>query len=53
MDLGKTYISIPHEYIVRGRCGLTDDEFVYLTNAQREHGIPEQWQQSLTVTKQQ
>ena len=39
----KTYISIPHEYIVRGRCGLTDDEFVYLINAQREYGIPEQW----------
>ncbi len=39
----KTYISIPHEYIVRGKCGLTDDEFVYFINAQREHGIPEQW----------
>ena len=39
----KTYISIPHEYIVRGRCGLTDTEFVYLINAQREYGIPEQW----------
>lgn len=39
----KTYISIPHEYIVRGRCGLTDAEFVYLINAQREYGIPEQW----------
>ena len=39
----KTYISLPHEYIVRGRCGLTDDEFEYLVRAQREHGIPEQW----------
>lgn len=39
----KTYISIPHEYIVRGRCGLTDQEFEYLVHAQREHGIPEQW----------
>ena len=39
----KTYISIPHEYIVRGRCGLTEAEFVYLINAQREYGIPEQW----------
>lgn len=39
----KTYISIPHEYIVRGRCGLTDAEFAYLINAQREYGIPEQW----------
>lgn len=39
----KTYISIPHEYIVRDKCGLTDAEFVYLINAQREYGIPEQW----------
>ena len=39
----KTYVSIPHEYIVRGRCGLTDEEFAYLVHAQREHGIPEQW----------
>ena len=39
----KTYISIPHEYIVRGRCGLTEAEFVYIINAQREYGIPEQW----------
>ena len=39
----KTYISIPHEYIVRGQCGLTAAEFVYLINAQREYGIPEQW----------
>ncbi len=39
----RTYVSIPHEYIVRGRCGLNDDEFEYLVHAQREHGIPEQW----------
>lgn len=39
----KTYVSLPHEYIVRGRCGLTDQEFEYLVHAQREHGIPEQW----------
>ncbi len=39
----KTYVSLPHEYIVRGRCGLTDQEFEYLVHAQRERGIPEQW----------
>jgi len=39
----KTYVSIPHEYIVRGRCGLSEEEFEYLVHAQREHGIPEQW----------
>lgn len=39
----KTYQSIPHEYIVRKRCGLNDKEFIYLVQAQREFGIPEQW----------
>lgn len=39
----KTYKTIPHEYIVRGQCGLSDAEFEYLVHAQREYGIPEQW----------
>lgn len=39
----KTYVSLPHEYIVRGRCGLSDEEFEFLVQAQREHGIHEQW----------
>ncbi|MBR1414729.1 MAG: hypothetical protein IJ570_02565 [Prevotella sp.] len=39
----KTYPSIPHEYIVRNKCGLSDTEFLYLVNAQREFGIHEQW----------
>lgn len=39
----KTYVTVPHEYIVRGRCGLTNVEFEYLVHAQREYGIPEQW----------
>ena len=39
----KTYVSVPHEYIVRERCGLTDAEFEYLVQAQREYGIHEQW----------
>lgn len=39
----KTYLSVPHEYIVRGKCGLTDEGFRYLVIAQREYGIHEQW----------
>lgn len=39
----KTYPSIPHEYIVRGKCGLSDDEFLYLVVAQRTCGVHEQW----------
>ena len=39
----KTYVSLPHEYIVRGRCGLNDQEFEYLVQAQREQGVTEQW----------
>ena len=39
----KTYPSIPHEYIVRGKCGLSDEDFLYLVVAQRTHGVHEQW----------
>lgn len=39
----KTYISIPHEYIVRDQCGLSSEEFEYLVRAQREYGVHEQW----------
>lgn len=39
----KTYLSIPHEYIVRDRCGLSDDDFLYIVAAQRELGIQEKW----------
>ena len=39
----KSYLSIPHEYIVRDKCGLTNQEFEYLVQAQREYGIHEQW----------
>ena len=39
----KTYLSVPHEYIVRGKCGLTDEDFRYLVIAQREYGIHGQW----------
>lgn len=39
----KTYISVPHEYIVREKCGLSDDDFLYIVAAQRELGTPERW----------
>ena len=39
----KTYPSIPHEYIIRNKCGLSDDEFLYLVVAQRTYGVHEQW----------
>ena len=37
----RTYVSVPHEYIVRGKCPLNDDEFVYFINAQRKYGVLE------------
>lgn len=39
----KTYRNIPHEYIVRNRCALNDDEFLYFVHAQRSMGIHERW----------
>lgn len=33
----------PHEYIVKGKCPLTKEEFEYFVNMQREHGVKEQW----------
>ena len=39
----KTYVNVPHEYIVRGKCALSDEEFVSFVEAQRKYGTPEQW----------
>lgn len=39
----KTYLSVPHEYIVRGKCGLSDDDFLYIVHAQRDLGVHEKW----------
>lgn len=39
----KTMPSAPHEYIVRGKCPLTDEEFVYFVKMQREYGVKERW----------
>jgi len=39
----KTMPFAPHEYIVRDKCPLTEEEFVYFVNMQREHGVKERW----------
>lgn len=33
----------PHEYIVRDKCPLTDEEFVYFIDIQRRFGVKERW----------
>lgn len=39
----KTMPFAPHEYIVRGKCPLTDEEFVYFVEMQRVFGTKERW----------
>lgn len=39
----KTYVNVPHEYIVRGKCALSDEEFISFVEVQRKYGTPEQW----------
>lgn len=39
----KTMPFAPHEYIVRDKCPLTDKEFVYFVDMQREYGVKERW----------
>jgi len=39
----KTMPFAPHEYIVRDKCPLTDEEFVYFVDMQRQYGIKERW----------
>ena len=39
----KTMPTCPHEYIVRNKCALSDEEFVFFVQSQREFGIPQQW----------
>ena len=38
----------PHEYIVRGKCPLTDDEFVHFVDMQRNYGKVERWGKYIT-----
>ena len=39
----KTMPFAPHEYIVRDKCPLTDEEFVYFVDIQRQYGVKERW----------
>ena len=39
----KTMPWAPHEYIVRGKCPLTEEEFLYFIDMQRRFGIHEHW----------
>ena len=39
----KTMPWCPHEYIVRGKCPLTEEEFLYFIDMQRRFGIKEHW----------
>ena len=39
----KTMPWAPHEYIVRGKCSLSEDEFLYFIDMQRHFGVYEHW----------
>ena len=39
----KTMPWAPHEYIVRGKCLLTEEEFLYFIDMQRRFGVKEHW----------
>ena len=39
----KTMPFAPHEYIVRGKCPLSEEEFLYFINMQRNYGKVERW----------
>ena len=39
----KTMPWVPHEYIVRGKCPLAEEEFIYFVNMQRDYGVKEHW----------
>lgn len=39
----KTMPWCPHEYIVRGKCPLTEEEFLYFIDMQRRFGKVERW----------
>ena len=44
----KTMPQCPHEYIVRNKCPLSDEEFVYFVNMQRNYGKIERWGKYIT-----
>ena len=39
----KTMPSAPHEYIVKSKCSLSEEEFEYFVNMQRQYGVMEKW----------
>ncbi len=39
----KTMPKVPHEYIVRDKCGLTDEEFLFFVDIQRNYGKVGRW----------
>lgn len=39
----KTMPWCPHEYIVRGKCPLTYEEFMYFVDMQRRYGVRQRW----------
>ena len=44
----KTMPWCPHEYIVRGKCPLSEDEFLYFIDKQRNYGKVERWGKYIT-----
>lgn len=43
-------IEVPHEYIHRDKCALTREEFYYFVSAQRENGVHERWESTISPT---
>lgn len=44
----KTMPRCPHEYIVRGKCTLSEEEFLYFIDMQRDYGKIERWGKYIT-----
>ena len=44
----KTMPWCPHEYIVRGKCPLSEEEFLYFIEMQRNYGKVERWGKYIT-----
>lgn len=44
----KTMPWCPHEYIVRGKCPLSEEEFQYFIEMQRNYGKVERWGKYIT-----
>jgi hypothetical protein len=44
----KTMPWCPHEYIVRGKCPLSEEEFLFFIDMQRNYGKVERWGKYIT-----